>query len=164
MRKELPADFFRRDTVVVARELVGKLLVVDGRESRITETEAYKDDGASHARTRTRRSAPMFDTYGHLYVYLIYGMYHCLNITTDEGPGAVLIRATDGDGCNGPGRLCRCLGITTQESGLPLGGRVKVLDDGHKPAIARATRIGIKEDALLEWRFYDADSDAVSRR
>lgn len=163
----LATSFFSQDTVRVARALIGKLLRVDNKTVRIVETEAYKDDKASHARTRTPRSAVMFDTYGQVYVYLIYGMYHCLNITTSKGPGAVLIRAAEsnhGD-CNGPGKLCRTLAITRKDNGVVLGKRIRILDDGYRPKkIVRTTRIGIKEDTDLLWRFYDAQSHAISKR
>ena len=90
----LPPSFFARNTVTVAKELLGKVMVVNGARVRIVETEAYRSDEASHAFKKTERSAIMFDTYGHVYVYLIYGMYHCLNITTNKNDiGAVLIRS-----------------------------------------------------------------------
>ena len=153
----LSLDFFKHDSVVVAKELVGKLLKVDNVLSRITETEAYRQDGSSHARTRTNRSALMFDTYAHIYVYLIYGMYHCLNITTEKDkPGAVLIRGIEpvsGIKCDGPGKLCRCLDITKKDNGRLLGGRISVLDDGFKLNIKVTERIGIKNDTHLPWRF-----------
>ncbi len=160
----LPESFFKRDTVIVAKALVGKILQVDSKKVRIVETEAYKQDKASHARTRTERSAIMHDTYGHVYVYFIYGMYHCLNITTDVKPGAVLIRAVEMEHGNGPGKLCRELKITLKDSGQELGKRFKILDDGYKPKIVKTERIGIKNDAHLQWRFYDKDSKFVSKK
>ncbi|NOZ80788.1 MAG: 3-methyladenine DNA glycosylase [DPANN group archaeon] len=153
----LGREFFRQDTVKVAKALIGKLLEVDRIRMRIVETEAYKDDQASHARTYTERSRLMFETYGHIYVYLVYGMYHCLNITTDEGPGAVLIRALDGEGCDGPGKLCRKLDITLKDNGQPLGRRFRILDDGQEPEIGTSERIGIRKDTHLRWRFYSKE-------
>jgi DNA-3-methyladenine glycosylase len=100
----LSRDFFVRDTLTVARELLGQRLVrVLDRErlsGRIIEVEAYvgEEDQASHARFgRTRRNAPMYGPPGHAYVYFIYGMHHCLNVVTErEGyPAAVLIRALE---------------------------------------------------------------------
>jgi len=152
--KQLPIKFFNRDTVLVAKELVGKILQIDGIKARILEVEAYKDDKASHARTRTSRSELMYNTYGHVYVYLIYGMYHCLNITTDSRPGAILIRAVDHPDCDGPGKICKTLKITKKDNGKRLGERFKILDDGYKSKIKNSERIGIKQDMHLKWRFY----------
>ena len=100
---ELGRDFYTRDGLTVARELIGKTLVhrTGGRElcGIITETEAYMgvSDKASHAYggRRTKRTETMYLCGGHAYVYLIYGMYSCMNITasTDGNPEAVLIRA-----------------------------------------------------------------------
>ncbi len=92
--KPLPLSFFARDTVTVARELLGKIISINGMQARIVETEAYGRDPASHAFKRTERSKLMYDTFGHIYVYLIYGMYECVNVTTDKNDaGAVLLRA-----------------------------------------------------------------------
>lgn len=152
--KELPEDFFNRDTVIVAKELVGKIIQVGRTKARILEIEAYKQDRASHARTRTPRSEIMYETYGHIYVYFIYGMYYCLNITTDSKPGAVLIRAVDYPGCDGPGKLCRTLKITKKDNGQKLGKKFRVLDDGFTAKVKSTARIGIKKDTRLKWRFY----------
>lgn len=127
LNPRLSRTFFERDTLKVARELLGKTLVcrTGGKifRARITETEAYcgPNDKASHAsKGRTFRTLPMFGPPGVLYIYLIYGMYHCLNIVTErEGyPAAVLIRGLEpmskklkSADLNGPGKLCRALGI-----------------------------------------------------
>lgn len=135
----LKRDFYARDTVTVARELLGKRLVCLRNGERvsgvITETEAYlgMDDTACHAhKGRTARTEIMFGEAGHAYVYLCYGMHHMLNIVTRQAgePEAVLIRAlhpqenmdimrvsrgTKGDDrnlANGPGKLCQALDIT----------------------------------------------------
>ena len=135
----LPKKFFERDAVAVARDLLGKVIVVGNQKVRIVETEAYGTDPASHAFKRTERSALMFDTFGSVYVYLIYGMYNCLNFTTNlvGSAGAVLIRAVEplsgidemkerrkteklNNLCSGPGKLCQALGIDKGFNGLEL--------------------------------------------
>ncbi len=142
----LNRDFFARDTLTVARRLLGQRLVrvLDGRRltGRIVETEAYIGDGdeACHAsRGRTKRNATMFGPPGHAYVYFIYGMYHCLNAVTERDgyPAAVLIRAlepltgleamrTRRDGrpdtelTSGPGKLCMALEIDRSFDGADL--------------------------------------------
>ncbi len=123
----LPRSFFARPTLRVARSLLGCVLSVrqGGRLRRavIVETEAYVGPGdlASHAsRGRTKRTEVMFGRPGCLYVYLIYGMYHCVNVVTERVgyPAAVLIRAviplprrTQPKVVAGPGRVCRYFGI-----------------------------------------------------
>src|SRR3989344_5142270 len=101
MQHRLGRKFFARGTHTVARELLGKLLVHRWRGrnicGRITEVESYvgENDKASHAsRGKTQRTAVMFGEAGHAYVYLIYGMYNCLNIVTEhkDFPAAILIR------------------------------------------------------------------------
>lgn len=168
--ERLSLDFFARDTLTVARELLGMNLVrtVDGKAItvRITETEAYigRMDKACHAYgyKRTPRTETLFAPPGTAYIYLIYGMYHCLNFVTEaEGePAAVLIRGaepvtlTDRDalslirfGCiydrlsayqrknflNGPGKLCKGLSLTRTQNGLPLDGEQLYLTDPHDP-------------------------------
>src|SRR4051794_33527265 len=92
----LKAEFFARDTVTVARALIGTTMMVGDCAGRIVETEAYTTDAASHSVTRRKQATVMRETFGHIYVYLIYGMYYCLNFTSDRaGPGAVLIRAVE---------------------------------------------------------------------
>ena len=152
----LTKDFYNRDTLAVARDLLGRELVralEDGTETRcrITETEAYigRVDKACHAYNyrRTARTETLFAPPGTAYVYLIYGMYHCLNFVTEEEgePAAVLIRGavpvTNGDiiaenrfgrkmeamtsyqrknFLNGPGKLCEGLALTRAQNGLDL--------------------------------------------
>jgi DNA-3-methyladenine glycosylase len=133
----LPRAFYARDTRVVARALIGKILVHhDGgvrRAARIVETEAYHgpDDQASHARAGpTPRAAIMFGPPGAAYVYVIYGRSHCMNVVTGPAgfPAAVLIRAAEPvEGClhstRGPGNLCRALGIRRErDNGRDLTG------------------------------------------
>ena len=118
--KRLDRKFFNRNTVLVAKELLGKFLVRRiGKKiikARIIETEAYcgtKDLACHASKGLTERTKVMFGPAGFSYVYMIYGMYHCLNIVTEKegNPSAVLIRALDCENCDGPGKLCRELKI-----------------------------------------------------
>lgn len=181
---KLPAAFFAKNTVDVAKGLLGKIIMVNGCSVRIVETEAYGKDPASHAFTRTERSAIMYDTFGHVYVYLIYGMYYCVNFTTEAvgEPGAVLIRAAEpltgleemqqrrktGDIrnlCSGPGKLCQALGIEKKHNGLPLGKEVKVKADSFRVGkIGTSSRIGISDALHLQWRFFIEGNEFVSRK
>lgn len=127
----LPRDFFARDARLVALELLGKTLVLDDerglRQAVIVETEAYlgPQDQAAHSRRGiTPRTRVMFGQAGHAYVYLIYGMHHCLNLVSGvEGDGtAVLLRAASmpapsAASLSGPGRLCRGLDIDRNYNG-----------------------------------------------
>jgi DNA-3-methyladenine glycosylase len=182
--RKITRDFYLRDTLTVARELIGLHLVhTDGgtlRAGRIVETEAYQgpQDLAAHsARGRTRRTEVMFGPPGHAYVYFIYGFWHCLNVVTGaEGvPHAVLLRALEpvtgiADKTWGPGLLCRAMGIDRDLNGADLCGSVLWLE--RPPAsrrapvrIARTTRIGVDyagQWARRPWRYYDRDSRYVS--
>lgn len=178
----LDPDFFSRDTLTVARDLVGTVLVAGRCEGRIVETEAYTTDAASHSVMRPKQSVVMQTTFGHVYVYFIYGMYYCLNFTTDRcGAGAVLIRAaeptrgielmkerrgTDDPGklASGPGRLCDAFGIDLNFNGQRIGKRIKVKARESDPDIGISKRIGISRDAHLEWRFFERNNSYVSRR
>ncbi len=160
----LPRAFYARPTELVARELVGKIIVrrrAGGEQrARIVEVEAYlgERDAASHARRGpTPRAAIMFGPPGHLYVYLVYGMHHCMNFVTeiDGKAGAVLIRAAEPIGSTdfaapfplrGPGKLCAGLGVTRAETGLDLTtqGALFVVDEGAPaPRLSRSRRIGV---------------------
>jgi DNA-3-methyladenine glycosylase len=168
-----------RPPEAAARFLLGKWLIKQGLPPvRIVETEAYlgAGDPAAHAFSGlTQRNAPLWGPPGTLYVYLIYGMHHCLNFSVDqEGTaGCVLIRAAEpepGSGlaaasCQGPGRLCRTLGLDLSDSGTRLfapGCRL-TLRDGKAPRIGVSARVGITKAADRPLRFYDLDSRAVSR-
>lgn len=177
----LDSEFFARDTLEVARDLIGTALVVGSCEGRIVETEAYTTDDASHSVRRPNQSVVMQQTFGHVYVYFIYGMYYCLNFTTDrEGAGAVLIRAAEptqgldlmrerrGTGVirkltSGPGRLCQAFGIDLSFNAERIGRRIKIKTRNTTPEIARSKRIGISRATHLEWRFYERSSPFVSR-
>lgn len=152
---KLQRDFYERDTLKVARDLLGKFLVHRAGDkiyrAMIVETEAYDglSDKASHAsRGRTERNHLMFGPAGYAYVYLIYGVYHCLNFTTQkEGyPAAVLIRALDYEKADGPGKLCREFQIAKNtHNGLDLTGDVLYAEDeGFRSSkISVGPRIGV---------------------
>ena len=154
----LKPGFFARDTVAVARALLGKLVVreMDGRLAwgRMVEVEAYlaPDDLASHAAggRRSPRNEVMYGPPGHAYVYFTYGMHHCLCfVTRPEGvPQAVLVRAREpGPGvgrCGGPGLVCLALGIDRGLNGVPLAPPVLyVVDRAPRRRVVATPRIGI---------------------
>jgi DNA-3-methyladenine glycosylase len=168
----LPRIYFNRPTVKVARALIGKYLVrsIDGRmlAGKIIEVEAYvgPQDKACHAsKGRTQRTDVMFGPGGVAYVYLIYGMYHCLNVVTEreEFPSAVLIRAIEIDGelIDGPGRLCRALQIdrSLNRVDLTTGESLWFEDRGvlvKKGDVGTHPRIGVDyagKWAEKRWRF-----------
>src|SRR5215212_3480509 len=180
----LDRAFFERDTVSVARLLLGTQLVLerpDGITSRvrIVETEAYvgPDDRASHAsRGRTRRTEVMFGPAGHAYVYLVYGFHNCLNIVTEcvDTPAAVLIRAAEPVSnvekrTDGPGRLCLALGIDRGFTGQDMTAPPLYLEtmDSITPfEVASGPRVGVAyagEWAMRPWRFWIRDNPWVSR-
>jgi DNA-3-methyladenine glycosylase len=183
-RRKITRDFYARDTLTVARELIGLHLVrAEGgrrRVGRIVETEAYQgpEDLAAHSsRGRTPRTEVMFGPPGHAYVYFIYGFWHCLNLVTEaEGvPHAVLLRALEPvsgieDKTWGPGLLCRAMHIDKGLNGADLCGKALWLErppgeSRRPPRIARAERIGVDyagEWARRPWRYYDRDSCYVS--
>lgn len=159
----LSKEFFNRHSTAVAKDLLGKVLIFNDVKGLITETEAYRgsDDEASHAYLGpTIRSSIMFGDPGYSYVYLIYGMYHCLNIVTEElgKPGAVLIRGlkTHNTHLNGPGKICKYLGITKTHHGINLiSNESFYLVDNNVNNITYKTtpRIGIKKATDKLWRF-----------
>ena len=182
MARRLDRSFYARDAREVARDLLGKVLVrEDGgvrRAARIVETEAYHgaDDQASHARFGpTRRAAIMFGPPGFAYVYLVYGLSHCVNVVTGaEGvPSAVLLRAAEPlEAClhstKGPGNLCRALAIRREtHDGLDLAaGPLYVEDAPALDGVVVATpRVNVQfagEWAERPWRFLVAGSPFVS--
>jgi DNA-3-methyladenine glycosylase len=145
---------------------------------RIVETEAYLGHGdpAAHVfRGRTRRTEPLWGEPGTLYVYLVYGVHHCLNLAVDdpETPGCVLIRAAQPlpgaglapDSCRGPGRLCRSLDIARELSGRHVfeGDPPLTLREGARPRhVTSSPRVGIRHATTRRLRFFDPDSRAVS--
>ena len=171
-QRVLPRIYFNRPTVQVARALIGKYLVraIDGHTlaGKIVEVEAYvgSQDKACHAsKGRTQRTDVMFGPGGVAYVYLIYGMYHCLNVVTEreEFPSAVLIRAIEIDGelIDGPGRLCRALQIdrSLNRVDLTTGESIWFENRGvlvKKGEVGAHPRIGVDyagEWAKKPWRF-----------
>jgi len=183
MRK-LPRGFYDRETVLVARDLLGKHLVhrVAGVEriGRIVEVEAYlgpHDLAAHSARGLTQRTRVMFGPPGHAYVYLVYGMHWCMNVVTEEAghASAVLLRALEPvkniEGrTQGPALLTRAMGIDKRLNGHDLlSGDLYVADPGGDAPIriVRRPRIGV--DYSGHWarrllRFYVAGSPFVSRK
>jgi DNA-3-methyladenine glycosylase len=180
--ERLDRTFFEQHTAEVAEYLIGCLLIrqIGGQTviARITETEAYRgaDDPASHAyRGMTPRNAPMFHEAGRLYVYLSYGIHHCINIVTERNgsAGAVLLRAaipaqgievcranrpgvTDKLLMNGPGKLAKALGVDLSMNGydmLQTGSIFAVADRTFVPPIGHSQRIGISKGKELPWRF-----------
>jgi len=192
----LPQSFYQRDTVEVARDLLGRVLVSHTPEGEtagmIVETEAYLGarDRASHAfgNRRTPRTASLYVPAGRAYVYLIYGLHHCLNLTTGapEDAECVLIRALEPLSglslmsarrgterrellASGPGRLCQALGIDRSFNGEALGGPRLLVVEGRTvktEEIACSARIGIDYAAeARDWplRFFLGSHACVSR-
>ncbi len=182
---KLTRDFFDRPTLEVAPELLGKVLVhrTGGSElaGRIVEVEAYlgPEDLASHATRKTsKRARIMFGPPGTVYVYLIYGMHHCLNFVTetDGTAGAVLVRAIEpldgieqmrlsrGDNtpdshlADGPGKLCQAMAVTLAHNGTDAcGDTIWIEDRGHEVhSVHQTPRIGVDyagDWAARPWRF-----------
>jgi DNA-3-methyladenine glycosylase len=178
--------FFLRDARVVARALVGTYLVhapagAAARAVRIVETEAYcgPKDLACHARVGlTKRTKTLLGPPGYAYVYLIYGMYDCFNVTCrGEGTGhAVLVRGGEpvlgiapGVRCDGPGRLGRAMRITRADNGTDLTGDTLFLSARSarvRPTVTVTARVGVGyagEWADKPWRFLEASSRHASR-
>ena len=171
-----PREFYSRPTVAVARDLLGAMLhrrLENGNlvSGRILEVEAYtEDDPACHAfRGKTERCKIMFGPAGYVYVYFIYGMYWCLNVVTEEDgvPGAVLIRAVETPGGNGPGKLCRAWDIDRRHYGVDLCDSQSSLWIARsaplpESEIAESTRIGLKVAEDRVWRFFVKGHTGVS--
>jgi DNA-3-methyladenine glycosylase len=189
----LPLSFFARPAEVVAPELIGCLLVKRQPEGGplwgvIVETEAYSQaEPACHGhRRRSPQNETLFGPPGHFYVYVSYGIHHCVNVVTDrpEWANGVLLRALALPGepervAAGPGLLARRFGLDRRhnaaparvERGLWLAPRPARLQDQMdqwrqegRPVLTATTRIGIREGQELPWRWYLAPSRSVSRR
>jgi DNA-3-methyladenine glycosylase len=201
MRLIIASEWFDRAAVAVAPDLIGCTLVrqlPDGQQLRglIVETEAYQEgDPACHAyRKQTARNRVMFGAPGYVYVYLIYGIYHCVNVVTDRdgSASAVLIRALELEAetlkmmslpikekservAAGPGKLCRALQIDLNLYGTKLEqGQLMWIEqrstawqtmlDADRVALIQTTRIGLTQGAELPWRWYLQDCPAVSKQ
>jgi DNA-3-methyladenine glycosylase len=189
----LPRRFYLRPARAVARDLLGCLVVSRRGRSltagRIVETEAYlgPEDAASHAAFRPGSHALFYGEGGFAYVYLNYGIHHCLNAIAGAAgrPGCVLIRALEpiaglatmarrrGVGADstrlasGPGNLTRALGITLQDNGADLTGGLFTIEPPDRPRdfrIASGLRIGITRATDLRLRFYIHNNPFVSRQ
>lgn len=181
---EFPRSFFRGDTIVVARRLLGAWLARRHRGhwygAHLVETEAYlgSRDAAAHSRggRRTPRVEPMYMDGGHLYVFLVYGMHHCSNIVTREAgiAEAVLLRAAEGPPgtptklLRGPAKLSAGLGITIGSSGTDLleAGNLRLFHNGTECRnVGMSPRVGVDyagEAAAWPLRFFDLRSSEVS--
>jgi DNA-3-methyladenine glycosylase len=175
--------FFDREVTLVARELLGATLLVDGVGGVIVETEAYHPtDPASHSfRGPTPRNAAMFAGPAKVYVYRSYGIHWCVNFVCRDA-SAVLIRAIEPTHgldamatrrglagpeklCSGPGRLCQALAIDRSHDGLPLASPPFALSPATRPPpIVIGPRIGITKAVDRPWRFGIAGSAFLSRR
>ncbi|MFH1661525.1 MAG: DNA-3-methyladenine glycosylase [Candidatus Falkowbacteria bacterium] len=167
----LKKSFFNRPTLKVAQDLLGCFLVkkINNKiiKTKIIETEAYNgpNDLASHAsRGKTERNKIMFDEPGLIYIYLIYGMHHMLNIVTEKKdyPAAVLIRGLENNLTNGPAKLTKYLNIDKSFNGLPIYTKKYGLwiedrkENLKSNQIIKTTRVGIdyaKEYRDKKWRF-----------
>ena len=174
-------EFFDRDPVEVARDLIGVELTVGGVGGPIVETEAYdRDDPASHSyRGPTRRNAAMFAAPGTAYVYRSYGLHWCLNAVCRPG-SAVLLRAIEPRHgveemvarrgvvaeqvlCAGPGRLTEALAVDGTFDGMSLLAEPFRLCPGIRPDLVIGPRIGISRATERPWRFGAACSPFLSR-
>lgn len=187
----LTPDFYLRETSLVARDLLGKVLTLNRNgnllSGRIVETEAYRPEGdfASHSAVgKTDRNAPMFSTGGILYVYLIYGIHHCINVVTEPGGrgAAVLIRALEPmEGinimkanrnsdderilCKGPGNTAKAFGFTKEDNFISFNSEELFILDSptvNNKEIISGPRIGVRKSADLLLRFYIKNCPFVS--
>lgn len=182
---KLSRSFYNQSTLNVARQLLGRFLIRKaGRKKiigKIVETEAYVGlaDKASHAsRGKTLRTAIMFGQPGFAYVYMIYGMYYCLNIVTEREhyPAAVLIRAVEPVTwrpikSSGPGKVCQYFQIDKKINGADIcGSKLWIEDRGlvvKDSQVVRAKRVGVDyagEYKNKKWRFYIMDNPFVSKK
>ncbi|MDI9818379.1 MULTISPECIES: DNA-3-methyladenine glycosylase [unclassified Legionella] len=181
--QKLPREFYARDTITVAKELLGKYLIhkVDGLErvGKIVEVEAYlgQHDLAAHSsKGLTKRTKVMFGPPGYAYVYLIYGIYHCVNVVTEEeGSGsAVLLRALEPmkgikGRTQGPGLLCNAMQIDKQLNGHDLlsdNFYIAQSLEASRVIISKRPRVGVhyaRHWARRLLRFYIKDNEFISK-
>jgi DNA-3-methyladenine glycosylase len=190
----LPRAFYERDTLEVASGLLGQVLVRETSEGTargvIVETEAYlgeRDDAAHSYKGKSERVRVQYGPAGLAYIYMIYGIYHCLNITSGPAgaPEVVLIRALEPAGglelmkkrrgtdrlenlCSGPGKLCMALDINREQYGADLceKGGLHIENGGTPAGISTSRRIGIDYAVSSRdkpWRFCVAGSKFLSR-
>lgn len=181
--QKLPREFYDRDTIIVAKELLGKYLIHEThgirRIGKIVETEAYlgpHDLAAHSSKGLTERTKPMFGPPGHAYVYLIYGIYHCMNVVTEkEGhASAVLLRAIEPVQCitertQGPGLLCKAMHIDRTLSSHDLLSEnlyIATSSSSQKISIMKRPRVGV--DYAKHWakrllRFYIKGNAFISK-
>ncbi len=181
--KKLPREFYDRDTIVVAKELLGKYLVhvINGTEyiGKIVEVEAYlgpHDLAAHSSKGLTNRTKVMFGPPGHAYIYLIYGIYHCINVVTErEGhASAVLLRGIEPiknitARTQGPGLLCKAMHIDKRLNGHDLLSDdlyIAMVPSSESFTIVKKSRIGV--DYAKHWakrllRFYVKNNPFVSK-
>lgn len=188
----LDMSFFQRDTETVAKDLLGKWLVFNGPYGAtggiIVETEAYlglRDPACHSARGCTPRNKVMFGPAGKIYIYIIYGIHYCLNVTTAsvDKPEAVLFRAIEPklgieymqkqrnkiklrDLCSGPGKLMQALGINKILNGSSaINGPIGFYQEEFEPdlEIVKTTRIGISQAKDWPLRFYIKGNEYISK-
>ncbi|MGE5575096.1 MAG: DNA-3-methyladenine glycosylase [Ignavibacteria bacterium] len=195
----LQRSFYQRETIIVARDLLGKILVHESKDGktagRIVETEAYcgPEDRAAHSfdGRMTARNEVMYGQKGVAYVYFIYGLYYCINVTSGkvEGkPEAVLLRALEpvvgeeimakrrgqqvkvANLSNGPSKLCMAMGISRTQNKADLSAPPLFIEDAPlvpQENIVEATRVGIDYSGdwkTVPWRFYIRNNRFVSKK
>lgn len=194
----LKRSFYQRDTITVSKDLLGKILAHESNQGltagRVVETEAYRgpEDQAAHSSggRRTARNEVMFGQKGRAYVYFIYGLYYCFNVTVGDVPGkpeAVLIRALEPVAgqkimakrrnltkgkviglTNGPSKLCMAMGISKLQNKMDLCSPPLYIEDAPSVSeddIVEATRVGVDYAGAWKnksWRFYMKGNDFVS--